>query len=91
MTQAHVYLSRIVLAAIKTWICSRIRTFVLDLMLYARLTAPSKTIGADHLEVFRNVIHLLFFKVCDDDIYFITSSIMHTAQEHKFGKLNTTI
>ena len=57
-------------------------------MLYARLAAPSKTIGADHLEIFSNVIHLLFFKVCDDDINFIASSIVHAAQEHKFWELN---
>ena len=68
--------------------CSCIRTCVLDLILYARLTAPSKTIRADHLEVFRNVIHLLLFEVCDNDIYFIASSIVHAAQEHKFWELN---
>ena len=64
-----------------------IRTCVLDLLLYARLTPPSKTIRADRLEVFRNVIHLLFFDIGDDDIYFIASSIVHPAQEHKFWEL----
>ena len=56
-----------------------IRTCILDLILYTRLTPPSKTIRADHLEVFRNVVHLLFFEVCDDNIYFIASSIVHAA------------
>ena len=56
-----------------------IRTCVLNLILYTRFTSSSKTIRADHLEVFRNVIHLLFFEVCDDNKYFIASSIVHAA------------
>ena len=56
-------------------------------MLYAWLTAPSKAISADRLEVLRNVIHFLFLEIRDNDIYLIATGIVHSAQEHKFRKL----
>ena len=72
--------SRTLLVAVQTWISSCIRTFMLDLVLYARLTTSSKAIRADRLEVFRDIIHFLFLEVRDNDIYFIASGVVHSAQ-----------
>jgi hypothetical protein len=64
---------------------------MLYLALYTWFTSSAKAISADKLEVIRDVVHFLSFKVCDYDVYFITAGIMHTAQQHEFWKLHNKI
>lgn len=64
---------------------------MLYLALYTWFTPSSKAIIADKLEVIRDVVHFLSFKVCDYDVYFIAAGIMHAAQQHEFWELHNKI
>lgn len=64
---------------------------MLYLAFYTWFTPSSKAISADKLEVTRNIVHFLSFKVRDYYVYFIAAGIMHTTQQHEFWELHNKI
>ena len=62
-------------------------TVMIDLLLHARFTIPSRGILANVLEIFRNLVHLVALEISHYDIYLVAATVVHAAEEHKFREL----
>ena len=60
---------------------------MIDLLLHARFTIPSRGILANILEILRNLVHFVALKISHYDIYLVAAAVVHAAEEHKFREL----